>query len=485
MIIIKYHKYNIPIKSDLELSNNSKDNSKILNPSINVKSKNQYIPRGKNICEKYDPYNLFQIRLKSDPIYLCKSDISQHLCYINNNFLSVFKKGVTCIMKNFLLNTSNWKPEPEENSEINQFTNDTLLSKGIFNMKCDYQEKIENFNPKYNKYFDSWDYSSYSKEEKNNDEIQELAPNKTIFFVSRNKDTSNLFFGFAGIINAVLLMDYFNLNPENIQVIFSENMKINIDPLYDIYKNVISRGNEPIHISQLGNKTFHIKESFYVPINWDSPCFTLFPNIDKCNKSTRAYIYFNDLINKYMTIPNFIEPNNYDKEVYYYPQDISNPNSPNYTTFLTVQWRKVWPKGRFGQERLLGDGTQLIETLYKILPKTTLIRLVDTANLTITEQISLMKKTDYFVGVHGAGLVLSVFLPETSIVNEINTNYTSKNVEIVSKLSGHKTYIDYLMYNEEIIDGNNYVYFNPYVIAERVYQRMNKTFYSKGFKHIF
>ena len=41
------------------------------------------------------------------------------------------------------------------------------------------------------------------------------------------------------------------------------------------------------------------------------------------------------------------------------------------------------------------------------------------------------------------------------------------------------------MYQEENINGNNYIYFNPNVISERVYKRMNDSFFSKGFKHEF
>ena len=147
-------------------------------------------------------------------------------------------------------------------------------------------------------------------------------------------------------------------------------------------------------------------------------------------------------------------------------------------TFLTFQWRKVWPKGRKGQERLLGNGIEIIEKLYEVLPKTTLIRLVDTSQLSINEQISLMKKTDYFIGIHGAGLALSAFMPNTSILNEISNKFQSDNLLIISKLSGHKTYSDYLSYKTEYINDNQYLYFNPDSISERVYARMNETFYN-------
>jgi hypothetical protein len=485
-ISIKCYQNDTLIKTFLK-QNSSEKKGFIYNSFKKRIYNNPYIPQGKNKCEKYDPYNLFQIRFKSHPIYLCKSDDSEHLCYVNHNAFSIFKKGVSCQMKNFFLNTSNWKEEKEEDTYMDPMKiKNTFLLKGFFKMKCDEKEKFDDFNIKYNKYFESWDYDSDYKDDKiNGEKIEELASNKTIFFISRNKDSPNLFFGGSAVINAFLLMEHFNLSSENIQVIFFENMNIKIDPFYDIYKNVISRGGEPIHISQLKNKTYHIKEAFYVPINWDSPCFSLFPDIQNCIYSGQGYNYFNELINKYLQIPNFTEPTNYDKEIYYYPKNMTNPNSSNYTTFLTVLWRRVWPKGRIGQERLMGNGEEWIEKLYEVLPKSTLIRLVDTSRLTIIEQISLMKKTDYLLGIHGAGLFLSVFLPQTSIVNEINTNYKSKNLEIVSKLSGHKTYIDNLIYKEDSIEGNYYVYFNPNVISERVYKRMNEMFYLKGFKHEF
>ena len=56
-------------------------------------------------------------------------------------------------------------------------------------------------------------------------------------------------------------------------------------------------------------------------------------------------MYFNDIINNYMNIPNFSEPIKYDKGTYYYPKKITNPNSSNYTIFLTVQWRTCFKLG--------------------------------------------------------------------------------------------------------------------------------------------
>ena len=65
-----------------------------------------------------------------------------------------------------------------------------LLSKGFFNMKS---EKPSNFGfdlGSYVYYFQGWDYN-YNEED--DDDLEELAPGKIVFFLSRNQDSQNLF----------------------------------------------------------------------------------------------------------------------------------------------------------------------------------------------------------------------------------------------------------------------------------------------------
>ena len=99
--------------------------------------------------------------------------------------------------------------------------------------------------------------------------------------------------------------------PYNIQVIFLESMRIDNDPYYDLYKNIISRGGEPIHIREL-KKKYLISQAVHVPVNWDSPCFIMFEKPPICKYQSKAFHYLNELINKFMNVPNFTEPINYD-----------------------------------------------------------------------------------------------------------------------------------------------------------------------------
>ena len=53
-----------------------------------------------------------------------------------------------------------------------------------------------------------------------------------------------------------------------------------------------------------------------------------------------------------------------------------------------------------------------------------------------------MRSSDYFIGILGAGLSLSVFLPKNSILQEIHGDKVNTLLTLMSALSGHVTYSD-------------------------------------------
>ena len=208
---------------------------------------------------------------------------------------------------------------------------------------------------------------------------------------------------------------------------------------------------------------------------YDTPLTYLFFRIPTCKYQSKAYYYLNQYVNKYINISEFHDIINYDNETFYYSKNVKDPNSSIYTKFLTFQWRRQYPKGRKGQERILGNGPEIVEKLVEKLPKNILVRLVDTARITMVEQISIMRKTDYFLGIHGAGLFLSAFMPTTSILHEISTRFKSKNYLLVSNLSGHKTFSDILNATTKIIDKCLYQFYNPEQVSSSVLKHMNET----------
>ena len=471
------NKFLIPIV-DYNIDDNNGTSQDNLNVNLNKIIPEYNIPDDENIfCKSNDPFNLTKKRFRNKPIEICKSQNSGHICYKNTNRLYVASNGVICTMTNVIIDPSKWRSDGYSYSfgPVNNKTRGCpLLSKGFFNMKCDHKENISEYNNIYENYFNSWNYNS-SYDKKNIKNIKELAPGKIVFFISRNQDSPNLYFGSSGVLNAIAMIYFFDLDPEKIQVVFLESMKLDNDPFYVLYKNIISRGGKPIHISELKEK-YLISSSIHVPINWDSPTFIMNKG-GICKYQSKAYYYLNQFINKYMDITEFKDPLTYDNEVFYYPKSVVDPNSKNYTKYLTFQWRKAWPKGRKGQGRLIGNGAEMVEKLSEILPKHILIRLIDTASLSLTQQISLMRKTDIYVGVHGAGLMLSAFMPTTSILVELSLFKKTHNLVLMSRLSGHKTYSDIIDADTKYINGSQYIFFDPVSTSQKILQHINETQY--------
>jgi len=432
----------------------------------------------RDLCESRDPIFMMRNRLNIPSDKLCIGVNSFHKCYKNDNNNDVdnyhSKKGVICEIKNFILDPSKW--QSDENLKYSgpfdyRAKGLPLVTKGLFNLNCVADNEINDVNKLYDFYFNSFNYRMNSTSYNN---VKEFGKKKIVFFISRNHDSTNLFHGGSGFINAFSLMNILNLEPQNIQIIFLDSINITNDPFYSLYKNLISRGGEPIHISQLKNK-YYIYNAIHIPLNYDSPCFIV-SDVPKCNyQQSETYKLLNKSITEYINISPFRDSIGFDKEIFFYPKTIINPNSNIYNKFVTIQWRRVWPKERTGQQRVLGNGPELTEALAELLPKNIMIRLVDTARLTMEEQIAIMHKTDYLIGQHGSGLFLSIFLPTQSIVQQFYYKTYYNSLHLMSSLSGHKTYSDYISAKVEIIGANEVLFFNVQEFTKVILKNMKKS----------
>ena len=452
------------------------------NTKINFKKYEENI-NPSSTCNKLDPINLFNLRLKNSPIEFCNDSTTKHVCFNNNkgkyNDLLVYKNGLICIMENIIIDPNQSKqtgliyngPVDKKNKGF------PILLKGFFNTKCKYKKKHFTHNKLYDTYLNSWDYNSNSVDE--HEKIEELAPGKIIFLLSRNQDSPNIYHGNCEVINAISMLYLFNLSPEDVQVIFLESLVLEKDPFYDIYKNIISRGGEPIFIRNL-KKKYKIAKAIHIPIIWDSTAFTRLKSI-KCDQMAKTYKLYNDLIDKYLKIQIFRDNIYVNKEIAYYPSKTIKNIEKNikFKKTVTIIWRRVWPKGRKGQFRILYNGKQLADKLASKLPDKFLIRLVDTAELSISEQISLMKSTDYLVGIHGAGLALSIFLPNNSILHEVSHIKKNRLLIIMSLMSGHITYSNIIKAKINHNDGNENVSFDANKFYKSVLSHMRQNNYFK------
>ena len=81
-----------------------------------------------------------------------------------------------------------------------------------------------------------------------------------------------------------------------------------------------------------------------------------------------------------------------------------------------------------------------------------------------------MKKTDYLVGIHGAGFTLSIFTPNNCIIHE----FLPKNnvVMLMESLSGHKIYSDNIKYKKKFIDENHYIFIDENSFTKKILEKM-------------
>ena len=466
------------IQDNSRIYNNEEKINKNQNNLIISKFKKEYIPpKNQNpACDELDPIKLFNIRLQSPSKTICKESKSQHICYLNNDGKYAGRNGVICKMSNIILDPTKWSNGSYTYNGPVDVNNKgkPILSKGFFNMKCNNPNFLTGYGGMYNSYFEGWNYDNDNSTNDNN--YEELAPGKTIFFLSRNQDSPNLYHGGSEFINALSLMYLLNLEPEDIQIVFLESMIINDDPFYDLYSNLIGRGGKPIYIKDLNlSKKYHITNAVHIPINWDSPCFIL-SGVPACKSPTMTYYFYNKLIDNYMNISDYTDTFISDGEIFYYPKEVLESHKENITfkTIVTFQWRKVWPKGRKNQQRLLGNGPELVDKLASLLPKNILIRLIDTASLPISEQISIARKTDYFLGIHGAGLTLGIYTPNHCIFHEFLPRHNMNGLALMASLSGHKRYSDILPSTEKNIDSNQYFDFDVDIFAKTVLEHMKE-----------
>lgn len=434
----------------------------------------QFFLENEEKCENKDPMWKFHERVENEADYLCKSRYSVHFCYKNPQNNYQLNKGVVCTMSNFTLDPSKWQKDDINLEEQNNYRNIPLISNGFFNIKCETEKKYSDYNKIYDYYFNSWNYTliNYNNNIINEEQYEEFAPEKIVFLINRNYDSQNLFKSFVGFLNAFSLMKIYCLNPEDIQIIFLESVPIENDPYYDLYKELISRGGKPIHVSTL-TKKYQISNAINIPLNYDSPYFA-FPEMPKCKKQTKTFELLNKSIKQYMKIGLLTYFPDYNKNIIYYPKNL-NSNFSVYNKFVTIQWIKENPKDKKGQKNILGNGHELVEALSEQLPKNILVRLVDISLLNIRGKISLMKKTDFFITESTEGLFLSIFLPPNAIVQEISNKKSDNNIfQLMSRLSGHVTYSNIINTNVKMINDNEVLYYDVKKFVKVILAHMKK-----------
>ena len=171
---------------------------------------------------------MFESRLKNKPMEICNEKNAKHICYHNlpgyyYNIMRI-KNGSLCIIENIVIDPSKSKQSGyiyKGPVDRKQFGN-PILEKGFINSQCTPNKSDYEFNSYYKMYADSWNYDYNIENE--NEKLEELAPGKVVFIMSRNQNSPNIFHGSSEIINVISMFYLFNLRPEDVKVIFLESV---------------------------------------------------------------------------------------------------------------------------------------------------------------------------------------------------------------------------------------------------------------------
>ena len=85
-----------------------------------------------------------------------------------------------------------------------------------------------------------------------------------------------------------------------------------------------------------------------------------------------------------------------------------------------------------------------------------------------------MKNSDYLIGIHGAGLALSIFLPKSAIYHELLKSPMNNLLTTMSSMSGHITYSDIIKAESHSYDGNTYISFDENSFSKSVLAHMKE-----------
>ena len=212
----------------------------------------------------------------------------------------------------------------------------------------------------------------------------------------------------------------------------------------------------------------------------DSPLFNYLP-FPKCDSKMKTFKLYNDFVDKYLNLQRFKDTFISDNVNFFYPEKTikNNEKGIKFKKTIIIQWRKVWPIHRRGQTRIVAKSMHLTSKIAESLPDNFLIRLINTASMPYKDQISLARNTDYFLGIHGAGLALSIFLPKNSILHEIYANKMNDLLTFMSALSGHVTYSDLIKSKSYTKEGNKCVAFDGDEVVEKVIIHMKENNFFK------
>jgi len=243
---------------------------------------------------------------------------------------------------------------------------------------------------------------------------------ETTYLMPRDADGDNMFHVSADLMNMEVVYRVMGLNGHDVQVVIWDKL-----PLYsyiDLIERAFNGGKRLVNLQDLLtlDSTRQTIVFEHLVFHLESPAANVhefvtlaFPKQEpmQCRTSSLWRAYQQRVLCAYNL------------------WQASPPSVPH----LTLSIRQRTSKKNVG--RVLANQKEL-ETVFMEGNMLTW-QTVDLADMSFKEQINVMRKTNVYVGIHGAGLILIMFTAEESILLEIHPNYRrDRHFRHVTRLSG-------------------------------------------------
>ncbi|XP_014781318.1 uncharacterized protein LOC106877045 [Octopus bimaculoides] len=367
--------------------------------------------------------------------------------------------------KNIVLN-------PSKNAEFVQETTDKqwtapkkiVFSDGYFSVKC---KKKPSYEFRGNNHLNKW----FSVTQFQPDIIKTVKIEPRLTIAIERYEYANLFHSMTDFYNAFLMMKIFNSTPAETNILLLDNHPkgLLISIWYQLFNNVIFAKDikEPTTYNNL----------IWSIMGYNSP---LYP----CGKtpilSQIAFSILNDWTPLWMYTNSLVSYLSNFKKFFlgqYHIRDYKNLNCQNLSVLFI--WRRDYishihnPSGLI--TRKIKNENELSVTIQNLL-KGHLVRGVQLDKLPVKEQLTLISTTDILIGMHGAALSFSLFLPDHAALLELYPRYwPTTNLHFRSMAHWRNlTYlswqnVDYL-YEKKYF----YTYIPPVILSKMVKEAQNK-----------
>lgn len=302
-------------------------------------------------------------------------------------------KDMFCEATNFIIDFSkisgmHGNSKPRKGDQYLSFAKQSLLS------SCKKTEKYNSrlFMPHHARQMRDFEGSSDSSIY-NHAVVQETP----LYLLARDEDCENSFHSAADFMNMFLVLSVLRVHPSGIQVMLFD--KHTDGPYLDLIKKAYSPKHPVLRYHEFsGTKVLFRKIIFHL----ESPAGLIFPKVSnpgplRCKGTGLFHAYRKHILESF---------------------DLWNVPPPPIPS-ITLSLRHRTSTKNVG--RIMQNEAEVVKIVSSV--NVADVHVVDTAKMSFSEQLTLIRNTNILIGIHGAGLMFIMFAAEEAILIEVHPTY--------------------------------------------------------------